>query len=1043
MNTKRLTALISAVLSTALVMISFSGTGFLSVSAQTPQAEIKKAFKKYVAMAGNDAEPDKMIEYINTQISPYTVSLSSDDDYFIYHAVDGVYDEGDSIYPVNIKGYNGYMSVVLQISNGESESGTVGIIEKIPYETENLGTLTADVYSADNTNFTTDNSGNIIGYSGTAEKLIIPPGFTGTVSLKDCEGKDGVKVVYIGGSSARMKIKVANYSFSGWSSLRAVVLPEKIYGSIGQYGFANNGELKYVLMPVGINGSDGSGTTYGELQTGAFSGNPQLETVHYTSSPEMTSTQYWGAVFSGTAIRDYYLPTWFQYGTGGSQSSTFGSNPSYTEGTTVIMTREQQQTATFARAAVLAQIAAEILNVNGDNADTVKSEIDAAYSSKISGVTSEWKDSLYTSLVLSYNGNTISVACNGLVSLEMRPGANLRLDEPAGLRFTANIFGLEATLAASYVASVDLGVLICPTDYILLTDFTEEALDSENKAYLDIRGEYLQQVGNDDNAYYTLSAVISGISKENYNRLYSARAYADITYIDGTLMRVYSDYDRELNSERLYSIAKKVLTNSSELTEEQTSYLNMVISSVNTDKPAVESAAASWINPQKGGSDAQAEELRTQILNTGNGTPDSTVYTGTTYYISPDGSDDYSGTDESCPWKTVKNLTSVRLNAGDKVLFKRSGVYRGCFVAVSGVYYGSYGDGDKPCIYGSSCNYAEKGWSKYSSDIWMISGVGSGLNDDAGIVVFNHGEKAGVKKTELSALKAEGDFYYDSSANKVYVLSLVNPAEKYYSIEIGICNHLISISGTAKNVTFENLTLKYTGAHGISVLDGAENITVKNCEIGFVGGSYMSGTTTRYGNGVEFWNACTNVCVENCWIFQIYDSALTNQGSISNGVTFTAENVTFKNNLVEYSALASIEYWASGGSDSNGKSNLMKDITYTGNILRFAGCGWGSIERASAITYHIYGGNTTNPASNFVISNNIFDISKYGLVFCGTDNAGVTLPTLSGNTYIQEQNGILGKYGYNATDVYYFDENVTESIKKIFKDTSATVLVCK
>ena len=42
-----------------------------------------------------------------------------------------------------------------------------------------------------------------------------------------------------------------------------------------------------------------------------------------------------------------------------------------------------------------------------------------------------------------------------------------------------------------------------------------------------------------------------------------------------------------------------------------------------------------------------------------------------------------------------------KIKAGDAVLLKRGDIFRGNLVsAKSGVSYGAYGEGDKPCIYG-------------------------------------------------------------------------------------------------------------------------------------------------------------------------------------------------------------------------------------------------------------------------------------------------------------------------------------------------------
>ncbi len=79
---------------------------------------------------------------------------------------------------------------------------------------------------------------------------------------------------------------------------------------------------------------------------------------------------------------------------------------------------------------------------------------------------------------------------------------------------------------------------------------------------------------------------------------------------------------------------------------------------------------------------------------------------GTVYYIDgTSGSDSASGLSERSAWKTVENLRSIKLNAGDKVLFKRGEIYTvDCLtLTCSGkgktdIVISSYGEGEKPIL---------------------------------------------------------------------------------------------------------------------------------------------------------------------------------------------------------------------------------------------------------------------------------------------------------------------------------------------------------
>jgi len=50
---------------------------------------------------------------------------------------------------------------------------------------------------------------------------------------------------------------------------------------------------------------------------------------------------------------------------------------------------------------------------------------------------------------------------------------------------------------------------------------------------------------------------------------------------------------------------------------------------------------------------------------------------GTTYYVSPSGNDDNSGTSPSEAWKTIDKVNSVTFSPGDSILFEGSETFSG------------------------------------------------------------------------------------------------------------------------------------------------------------------------------------------------------------------------------------------------------------------------------------------------------------------------------------------------------------------------------
>ena len=445
------------------------------------------------------------------------------------------------------------------------------------------------------------------------------------------------------------------------------------------------------------------------------------------------------------------------------------------------------------------------------------------------------------------------------------------------------------------------------------------------------------------------------------------------------------------------------------------------------DKPIVKNTAK-LMQPITAISDGVADGLRNKILST----KDNIKVTGKTYYISYRGNDNNDGLSPENPWQSLTKLSysNAQLRSGDAVLFERGGVYRGTVTCVNGVTYGTYGSGDKPCIYQSKENAAKKSWINEGGNIWKAPSA----YQDVGIVVFNHGELAGERFFTKSKLAKNGDFY--DEAGTLYLYMDKNPAEKYNSIEIGTDKHIFSIPQDGHDITIDNITMKYGGAMGVQGSTGSKNITVTNCEIGWLGGSTLQGegeSSVRYGNGVEFWCNCTNVKVDNCWVYQIYDSGLSHQGRGE----FVAKDVTFSNNLIEYTSFASIEYWANAQNQ-----NKMINILYDGNICRFAGYGWGDIGRPAHQSCHILAtGQMDQYCENFVIKNNILDTA--GKYLLSAIHLSGRMPTILNNTYIQSNGDVyLGRFGDSVEEdsvLYKLDDTAETILKTVFGDPNPTI----
>ena len=408
-------------------------------------------------------------------------------------------------------------------------------------------------------------------------------------------------------------------------------------------------------------------------------------------------------------------------------------------------------------------------------------------------------------------------------------------------------------------------------------------------------------------------------------------------------------------------------------------------------------------------SDDDARKLREKIKDA----PDTLTASGNTYYVSNKGNNSNNGTSPEKAWQTIEKVNSFAFAAGDVVLFERGGIFRGSLKAHSNVSYGAYGNGDKPCIYGSRANMSSAVWIEATQNIWVCE---TQFSNDVGIIVFNHGENVGIKKLTMD-LSENYEFFHNKADGKIYLYHDNGSPQKYDCIEMGERQHIIQMPTGAENIIIENLCIKYGGAHGIGGMN-FKNVTVRNCELGWIGGSIQH-ENVRYGNAIENWEACEDFTVENCYIYQIYDAGITHQGQEAS----TMNNVIFKNNLIEYCTY-SIEYF------QRNKNGVMSNITYEGNIMRFAGYGWGHQRPDKEEAAHIKSWNLPNGAENFVIKNNIMDLSRYNLFQIISGNGDRFLPELDGNRYIQPTSRNIGYWG---KELFIFDDNTVTTVKNKYR----------
>ncbi|MBR5528243.1 MAG: S-layer homology domain-containing protein [Clostridia bacterium] len=434
----------------------------------------------------------------------------------------------------------------------------------------------------------------------------------------------------------------------------------------------------------------------------------------------------------------------------------------------------------------------------------------------------------------------------------------------------------------------------------------------------------------------------------------------------------------------------------------------------------------------RAGIDTVAEQMKKDVLATKN-TADyyGDKMTGFTYYISEkNGNDENDGRSPEKAFKTIAGLNAKLKfpKKGTSILFERGGIYRGQVNMLQGCIYGSYGEGEKPIITASARNYAD-------ASLWKETNVKNVYEltekvANAGVVVFDHapydhgnydalyGKNRYYGRHISSYSNLASDLEFFPTDDTVYLYSASgNPGTRFTSIEIGPKANVLSGSGT--DVIVDNLSVRYTGAHGVGVTYG-KNLTVTNCEFCWIGGSQMSSYINgggSYGNAVQIYGSCDGYYVKNNWMYQIYDTAVTHQG-----IDYTMNNIEYSGNLMEYVHWG-IECWITKQNKNPETNNYIAKY----NVLRNIGYGWGSIVSNRQSSARLYSFTTVQAKnSNLRAEYNILDRSAGYLIDIDKNSC----EEFSNNIYVQHKDGRLGTLkGTSASASYSSAKLITEKLK--------------
>jgi hypothetical protein len=358
---------------------------------------------------------------------------------------------------------------------------------------------------------------------------------------------------------------------------------------------------------------------------------------------------------------------------------------------------------------------------------------------------------------------------------------------------------------------------------------------------------------------------------------------------------------------------------------------------------------------------------------------------GTSFYVCAMGSDSANGRTPATAWATIARvnqaLAAGTVSRGDSVHFRCGETFYGTLSSIPVaadtepiLTFDSFGSGARPVLSNYKICTKTSGWVATADNVWRIdlsagsgayTGNTSSTNTNVGFLRVAGAIKGG-KKFDLASLAADWDFYSDNS-KFLYVRAPANPALSG-DVRAAVDGNIVTAhSSTA----VRGLELRGSGGHGFRVpgLDG--NIVLDNCVIHEIGGSQLIYTggpaNTRYGNGVEIWIGASNVSVTGNEIADVYDVAVTCQGT-QTATQLGWNNVHITGNQI-HNCTQSFEMWCDGTTGTG-----FVNCSFANNTCSMAGYSWAAAVRPDKAgkSTHLLFYDTQLPCGGLAITGNSF-----------------------------------------------------------------------
>lgn len=365
------------------------------------------------------------------------------------------------------------------------------------------------------------------------------------------------------------------------------------------------------------------------------------------------------------------------------------------------------------------------------------------------------------------------------------------------------------------------------------------------------------------------------------------------------------------------------------------------------------------------------------IYEDGKARPYEAFETKNIYVDSVSGNDANTGLNDSEAIKSITQLNTISLEAGDKVLFKRGSnffLWESSYPTLKSglkyfnIQYSDYDNGTKPRFNGIKNATNSTHWTNGGSgNIWNTTFT---LSADVGNIIIGNFESYGGLRRSLNKLSNNWDYYYNPSTQGLSIYLNENPGN--YEVRLIMEQTLFDVNDK-HDISFINLSLMQGSRHGLEG-DNTENLFIRENDFSWLGGGIQT-ATRRYGNGVQFWRNCNNNIVEYNFFYNIFDAAMTPQGT--SGPDFSMTNLTFRYNIATNSEYC-LEIIQSD-TDSN-----ITNVTFYQNTCLDQGITWASSQRNDTVGQTSVRFGTVYNMEGVEIYNNIFENASAYLWITGT-----------------------------------------------------------